>query len=96
MESEWEFDNEWVEASFENYIQEIKAGYELIDIMESLLQYAAIPEERKERLYKDIYTLSYEDSIKLINELQEKQVNRIHAGINYNMTYIKNFMKKSI
>lgn len=96
MESEWEFDNEWVEASFENYIQEIKASYELIDIMESLLQYAAIPEERKERLYKDIYTLSYEDSIKLINELQEKQVNRIHAGINYNMTYIKNFMKKSI
>ena len=96
MESEWEFDNEWVEASFENYIQEIKASYELIDIMESLLQYAAIPEERKERLYKDIYKLSYEDSIKLINELQEKQVNRIHAGINYNMTYIKNFMKKSI
>lgn len=73
-----------------------ESTHELIDIMESLLQYAAIPEERKEQLYRDIYTLSYEDSIKLINELQEKQVNRIHAGINYNMTYIKNFMKKSI
>lgn len=73
-----------------------ESTHELIDIMESLLQYAAIPEERKEILYKDIYTLSYEDSIKLINELQDKQVNRIHAGINYNMTYIKNFMKKSI
>lgn len=73
-----------------------ESTHELIDIMESLLQYAAIPEERKEQLYKDIYSMSYEDSVKLINELNEKQVNRIHAGLNYNMTYIKNFIKKSI
>lgn len=85
---------DWIDDLLSDIPKEVT--HELIDIMDSLLQYAAIPEERKEILYKDIYTLSYEDSIKLINELQEKQVNRIHAGINYNMTYIKNFMKKSI
>lgn len=85
---------DWIDDLLSDIPKEVT--HELIDIMESLLQYAEIPEERKERLYKDIYKLSYEDSIKLINELQQKQVNRIHAGINYNMTYIKNFMKKSI
>lgn len=73
-----------------------EAGHELIDSLDQLIQYAMIPEERKELLYKQIFTMSFEDAVNLYLELKDKQVNRIHAGINYNMTYIKDFMRKSI
>lgn len=96
MESEWEFDSEWVDAYIDYALTEKETHHELIDYMDQLIQYSSIPEERKESLYREIYTMNYEKAIKLVEELQGKQVNRIHAGFNYNMTYIKDFLKKSI
>ena len=70
MESEWEYDNEWIEAAFEHEIQERETGHELIDSLDQLIQYAMIPEERKELLYKQIFTMSFEDAVKLYLELK--------------------------
>lgn len=66
------------------------------DMIEQLLKTATIAEEYKEFIYKTLGSLSHEEANKMIELLSEKQVNRIHAGLNYNATYIKEFIKKSI
>jgi len=38
--------------------------------------------------------MNYEECIKLMVELQEKQIDRITGGLNYNMTEIINHLKK--
>lgn len=71
-----------------------ESTHELIDSLYSLLQFASIPEERKENLYQTIYIMTYEECINLLVELQEKQIDRITGGLNYNMTEIINHLKK--
>jgi len=71
-----------------------ESTHELIDTLEGLLQYASISEERKAILYQQIYSMNYEECIKLMVELQEKQIDRITGGLNYNMTEIIKHQKK--
>ncbi len=71
-----------------------ESTHELIDTLEGLLQYASISEERKAILCQQIYSMNYEECIKLMVELQEKQIDRITGGLNYNMTEIINHLKK--
>lgn len=84
----------------ENWIEDFlsdkpaESTHELIDTLEGLLQYASISEERKAILYQKIYSMNYEECIKLVVELQEKQIDRITGGLNYNMTEIINHLKK--
>lgn len=43
-----------------------------------------------------MYNYTFSEAWDLINRLQASQINRIHGGLNYNMTYLKNFLKESI
>lgn len=67
-----------------------------LDLIESLLQSSTISEENKEYWYKRINLLNFNEAENLIEFLQTKQVNRVLAGLNYNMGYINWFLKKSI
>lgn len=86
--------------NLENWIDDFltdkptESTHELIDTLDGLLQYASISEERKAILYQQIYSMNYEECIKLMVELQEKQIDRITGGLNYNMTEIINHLKK--
>jgi len=73
-----------------------KADYQQLDVIEGLLTTAEISPEYSELIARSLNNLTYEEAEKLIKELSEKQVNRIHAGLNYNSTYINNFTKKTI
>lgn len=75
---------------------ERKADYQQLDVIEGLLTTAEISPEYSELIARSLNNLTYEEAEKLIRELSEKQVNRIHAGLNYNSTYINNFTKKTI
>jgi len=94
MESEWEYDSEWVDAALEYHIQEQMAGHELIDSLDQLIQYACISEERKERLYEQIHSMSLTDCISLYTELKEKQIDRVSSGLNYNQGQLIEHLKK--
>jgi len=72
------------------------ADHQQLDTIEGLLKTAEISPEYSEQISRSLNGLTYEDADKLINELSEKQVNRIKAGLNYNQTYVTNFMKQSI
>lgn len=65
-------------------------SYAQANLLDGLIQYATIPEERKEMIEKTMNLLSRDEATKLIEELKEKQVNPIHAGNNYSQTEIKN------
>lgn len=80
-----------VESEFNPSLDHIQ-----FDMIEQLLKTATIAEEKKEYIYKTLDSLSHEEAHRMIEYLTEKQVNRIHAGLNYNATYIKEFIKKSI
>lgn len=67
-----------------------------LDMIEDLLRTSTIPMEENEHISKSLNSINYTDAEKLIYYLQAKQVNRILAGLNYNMNYIKLFMKDSI
>lgn len=71
-----------------------EAWHGLIDSLDQLIQYASIPEERKEMLYKQIFNMSIEEGVKLYIELKDKQIDRITGGLNYNMTEIINHLQK--
>jgi hypothetical protein len=79
-----------------DFIEERMADYQQLDVIEGLLTTAEISPEYSESISRSLNSLTYEEAEKLIRELSEKQVNRIHAGLNYNSTYINNFTKKSI
>jgi len=79
-----------------NPVFETKAEYQQLDVIEGLLVTAEISPEYSEYISRSLNNLTYEEAEKLIRELSEKQVNRIKAGLNYNSTYINDFMKKSI
>lgn len=67
-----------------------------LDLIEELLKTSIIPMEENEYISRSLNSLDYNEAEKLINYLQTKQVNRIHAGLNYNASYVKWFMKKTI
>ena len=67
-----------------------------LDLIEDLLKTSTIPAEESEQISKNLDLINYTEAEQLINYLQNKQVNRIHAGLNYNATYVKWFMKKTI
>lgn len=70
------------------------AGHEIIDSLDQMIQTSCIPEERKERLYSEIYTMSLTDAVNLYLELKEKQIDRITSGQNYNQGHIKEHLNK--
>ena len=84
---------DWLDEIFNT---ERMADYQQLDVIEGLLTTAEISPEYSESISRSLNSLTYEEAEKLIRELSEKQVNRIHAGLNYNSTYINNFTKKSI
>ena len=61
-----------------------------------LIKTSTIPAEENEQISKNLNLINYTEAEQLINYLQTKQVNRILAGLNYNMSYVKWFMKKTI
>ena len=67
-----------------------------LDLIEDLLKTSTISAEESEQISKNLDLINYTEAEQLINYLQTKQVNRIHAGLNYNATYVKWFMKKTI
>ena len=73
-----------------------ESTHEQIDLIDSLLQSATIPPENVEYWQKRLSILTYYECENLIEYLLTKQVNRVLAGLNYNMTYLKNHMKKTI
>lgn len=72
------------------------ADHQQLDLIEELLKTAEISPEYSELIARSLNNLTYENADSLIAELNEKQVNRIKAGLNYNQTYVTNFMKLSI
>jgi SOS-response transcriptional repressor LexA len=83
----------WVDEIFNT---EPKADAFQLDMIEDLLKTSIISPERNEQISQGLDSLTYPDAEKLIEYLQNKQVNRIHAGLNYNATYVKWFLKKTI
>jgi hypothetical protein len=73
-----------------------ESTHEQIDFIESLLTTSTISSEENEFHNKRLSCLNYFDCEVLIEYLLTKQVERIGAGLNYNMGYLKNFMKKTI
>lgn len=73
-----------------------KADSFQLDIIEDLLKTSTISAEVNEYWSNRLDSLTYTEAENLINYLQTKQVNRIHAGLNYNATYVKWFLKKTI
>lgn len=73
-----------------------KADSFQLDIIEDLLKTSTISAENNEYWSNQLDSLNYTEAENLINYLQTKQVNRIHAGFNYNATYMKWFLKKTI
>lgn len=71
-----------------------ESTHELIDLLDRLIKNSCIPEERKEKLYSEIFKMNYEECVNLVVELQEKQIDRITSGLNYNMTEIIKHLKK--
>lgn len=76
--------------------ENIPAEVTQLEYIESLLQSSTISEENKEYWYKRVNMLSYGEAENLIEFLEKKQVNRVLAGLNYNMGYVNWFLKKSI
>jgi hypothetical protein len=73
-----------------------ESTHEQLDLIEDLLKTSVISFEESEFISKTYNSLNYFECEKLIDFLRNKQVNRIHAGLNYNMGYLKQFMKQSI
>ena len=76
--------------------ENIKADYEQLDIIESLLKTATISAENNEYWSDRLNTLSYDEADNLIEFLKTKQVNKILSGNNYNMGYLNWFLKRSL
>lgn len=74
----------------------MEANHEQLDLIEALLKTSTISPEKNEYISKRVTGLSFEMAEIIIDYLNEKQVNRIHAGLNYNAGYIKRHLKKSI
>lgn len=72
------------------------AEYWQLDIIEALLKTASISAENNEYWSKRLNTLSYTEADNLINYLQERQINKVLAGLNYNATYLNKFLKDTI
>lgn len=73
-----------------------KADYQQLDMLEELLKTSTISEENKEYWYKRLNLLTYPEAENLIEFLYGKQVNRVHAGLNYNATYLNKFLKNTL
>ena len=73
-----------------------KADYQQLDMLEELLKTSIISEENKEYWYKRLSLLTYSEAENLIEFLYKKQVNRVHAGLNYNATYLNKFLKDTL
>lgn len=84
------------EYDFTDADQPLKAEHYQLDIIEDLLKTSTISAEVNEYWSNRLDSLTYTEAENLINYLQTKQVNRIHAGLNYNATYVKWFLKKTI
>jgi hypothetical protein len=75
---------------------QIPADHFQLDEIEGLLKTSTISAENNEYWYKRLPLLNWTEAENLIEELLTKQVNRIHAGLNYNMGYLNWFLRKSI
>lgn len=76
--------------------ENIPADYEQLDLIEALLKTSTISPENNSYWSDRLNTLNYNEAENLIEFLQKKQVNRIHAGLNYNMGYLNWFLKHTI
>lgn len=78
-----------IEVDNEDY----KLEHYQITQIETLLHGASIPEERKEAIERNLLTMTKTDAWDLIDELNEKQVNRIEGGMGYSLTDVNNQVK---
>nr|WP_298660821.1 hypothetical protein [uncultured Flavobacterium sp.] len=83
---------------FNPVIEEFEPAPEVtqIEYIEQLLKSSTIPFELNEYFYQRLKLLTDLEARDLIDYLEKRQVNRIHAGLNFNMTYSKKFLKESI
>lgn len=84
---------DWIDELFE---ETPKAEAWQQDLIEELLLSSVISPEENDMLYNSISNLNYQEAEDLIIYLKTKQVERISAGLNYNMTYLNKFLKKTI
>lgn len=82
----WDKLSKAIEIDNEDY----SISYAQANLLDGLLQYATIADERKERIERTMNLLSRDEAAKLIEELKEKQVDPINSGHPYNQTEIKN------
>ena len=87
---------ERLEKAIEMDNQDFKIDYWQIDKIEQLLKTSSMAEEKKEYIWRYLNTYTKEEAHKIIHELEESQVNRIHAGLNYNQGDIIEHNKQTI
>lgn len=66
-----------------------KATHGQIELIEQLLLTAAIPQEEKDWIERELNTMSADRAREVIDYAKESQVNPIHAGNNYSQTDMK-------
>lgn len=86
----WDKLSKAIEMDNEDY----SISYAQASMLDGLIQYATIPEERKQMIEKTMNTLTRDEATELISELKDKQVSHIDAGISYSQTDIKNQLKQ--
>lgn len=78
--------NDWLDELFNEV--PVKSDAMQLEHIEQLLGTSCIEEERKAWIYKSMSCLTYPEANELINELQNKQIDRISGGLNYNQAEI--------
>lgn len=74
----------------------IKATIGQLSVIEMLLPTSCMDEETKRTISQIMELFTYQEAEQILNDLRNSQVNRVHAGLNYNMGYLNEFMKRSI
>lgn len=79
---------------FDNY--DYKIDFWQMDKIEQLMKSSAMSEEKKEFINRYLNTYTKDQANQLIYELENSQVNPIHAGNNYNQTDIKKLKEQHV
>ena len=79
---------------FEQEGDDFKADFWILDMIEQLLKNSSLSEERKQDIESQIESLTFTQANEILNELREKQVDRITSGLNYNQSDIIEHLRK--
>jgi phage RecT family recombinase len=76
--------------------QDYPATIGQIGYIESLLQASAIDHDERERIERSLSDMSSDEAARMIEHLQDNQLDKISAGINYSATDIKQKVSREI